>query len=299
MDYEICIGTALFVKYDNASKDSVKTTNEVNVANVTDNSENNDSKENKTIQKDVEDNTNNKEENNEENDINTSHNQNEMKSSAKDYVEDSNIIKNKQDKTVTLNEYGKNETVKASEKIIVPHIKIDSDEARKANQEIEKMANEQYELFGKKDGEDTYYITSMDYLCNYTGGSISILLFYDSSISYTDGNGQIIKTFNISTTKQGNNNSDLSRYGYSKETIESRIKEFYEKNVAKRGEQREDKLEVVDGQYYLGQDNSVFVVCKGGFTSGGVRSSNQYTLINITKMDEIPYYSIRDILNYE
>ena len=164
-----------------------------------------------------------------------------MKTKNQEYIEDSNFIKNKAEKTVTLNSHGENETIKASEKLIVPHIKINSAEAKKANEEIEKMANEYYELFGKKDGENTTYITKMDYLYEVIGGNLSLLVFGDSSISYTGAALNTIKAYNIKLQPEANQEiSNGSIAGYSKETLNEKIANF------SKAENRNEKLEIVE-----------------------------------------------------
>ena len=150
-----------------------------------------------------------------------------MKTKNQEYIEDSSFIKNKAEKTVTLNSHGENETIKASEKLIVPHIKINSAEAKKANEEIEKMANEYYELFGKKDGENTTYITTMDYLCDVNDGNLSLLVFGDFLISYTDATKNTIKAYNIKLQPETNQEtSNGSIAGYSKETLMKKLTTF-------------------------------------------------------------------------
>lgn len=213
-----------------------------------------------------------------------------MKTKNQEYIEDSSFIKNKAEKTVTLNSHGENETIKASEKLIVPHIKINSAEAKKANEEIEKMANEYYELFGKKDGENTTYITTMDYLCDVNDGNLSLLVFGDFLISYTDATKNTIKAYNIKLQPETNQEtSNGSIAGYSKETLNEKINNFL------KAENRNEKLEVVENEYFE-FGNRVYLVCKGGYTSGGTRDYNQNTLFDVTDEKEVPYYYIKDIL---
>lgn len=207
---------------------------------------------------------------------------------SKPWVYDAEYLKNKEEKKINL-DYS-NETYSAISKLKIPYINVNSDEAKKANQEIEKIATEQYDLFGKQDGESIYYITSIDYLYSYNGDTLSILMLYDTSISGTGSNSKSITSYNLNINNTNDENKN-SIGGYSKDVIQSKIDEF-----SKEENSEGDKLEMVDDEYFI-YNNQLYVICTGGYTSGGVRSSNQYTLFDVNNVKEIPYYQIKEVLD--
>ena len=206
---------------------------------------------------------------------------------SKPWVYDAEYLKNKEEKKISI-DYS-NETFSTLSNLKIPYINVDSEEAKKANQEIENIAIEQYNKFGKQDGEITYYITSIDYLYSYNGDNLSVLMFYNTNISGTGSKIDSIKSYNLKLDNKNNEDKD-NIGGYSKDSIKSKIDEF-----SKKENSEGDKLNIVDGEYFI-YNNQLYVICTGGYTSGGVRSSYQYTLFDVNNTKEIPYYQIKEVL---
>lgn len=206
---------------------------------------------------------------------------------SKPWVYDAEYLKGKEEKKVDYDI--SNEKYSTKECIIAPYINVDSEEAKKANQEIEEITTKQYTTFGKKDGESIYYVTKIDYLYSNNDNAIFVLVLYNTSITGTGSEIDSIKTYNIKIKNQNNDDSNVIG-GYSKEAINSKIEEF-----SKNGNQDGDKLKMVDNEYFV-YNNKLYIVCTGGYTSGGVRSSNNYVLFDVDNMQEIPYYQIKEVL---
>ena len=115
-------------------------------------------------------------------------------------------------------------------------------------------------------------------------------MLYDTSISGTGSNSKSITSYNLNINNTNDENKN-SIGGYSKDVIQSKIDEF-----SKEENSEGDKLEMVDDEYFI-YNNQLYVICTGGYTSGGVRSSNQYTLFDVNNVKEIPYYQIKEVLD--
>lgn len=225
--------------------------------------------------------------NNTENNITKQNKTSKKIDESKDWVYDAEYLKSKEEKKVS-SEYTNDIDITTAQ-IKAPYINVNSDEVKKVNQEIEKLAIEQYNLFGKKDGEYTYYTTSMDYLYSSSGDNLSILIMYDTAICGTGAGIETLKSYNIKINNQNEKDENYIA-GYNKDVIKSKIDEF-----SKKENSEGDKLTMIDGEYFI-YNNQLYVICTGGYSSGGIRDSKQYLLFDVNNMKEIPFSQIKDVL---
>ena len=115
------------------------------------------------------------------------------------------------------------------------------------------------------------------------------MILYNTNISGTGSKLDSIKSYNLKLDNKNNEDKD-NIGGYSKDSIKSKIEEF-----SKKENSEGDKLNMVDDEYFI-YNNQLYVICTGGYTSGGVRSSDQYTLFDVNNTKEIPYYQIKEVL---
>ena len=208
------------------------------------------------------------------------------------YVEESDFIKKK---NVKIFMYYDIEDTSADECIHVPYINIDSDEAREANQEIEKIAEKLYNEFGGhwSDEEHVGYITTMDYICCDNGDSVSLLISYAVKQSGSDGLSSLYKAYNIKVDGTSSKTDDGKIGSFSKDEIRDRVNEYY---LNENPADYNPLPEAVDGEYFI-YHNTVYQVCTGGYTSNGHGEAFDDTLFCVEDEKQVNYSDIVDIIS--
>lgn len=122
------------------------------------------------------------------------------------------------------------DTYKASENFKVPYININSEDAKKVNEEILSVYNNALQNFGKIPSEGARTISGIEYNAYENGKYLSVVL--TEFFGYVNGSGSKIGeyayTFNLDTLKLVTFKEAYKDKGYEEKNIEERINKFVE-----------------------------------------------------------------------
>jgi hypothetical protein len=274
----ICVGLLIKINIDEKSQNNTtnqaNSTKATNTSNSTSNNTGNNTSSNQNA-------TNNTVNNTSKNGTNNSKTSNSKKiDESKDWVY--NAEYSKENKEIrTENETLGNKTFQTDKDLIVPYININSQDAKKANEEIKELYEEKYSEFGEylsksSDGElKAYSCPLLEYKVYENQNILSIVIYNTERMIVTNssiGSKEIyIHTynFNLDTLEVAtlDEMAVLCKFSSGNE-VTKKIKDWEEsqKNLILEQENGEKYLKnfigAQEGQFYINEDGFLYFICR-------------------------------------
>jgi len=189
--------------------------------------------------------------------------ENETKEQVIDYTNEDIVYNAKYEKNTSKNTYKDLGGEKYSiDDIVVPYIDIDSEDAKKINNEIEKVNNKLIEKFEDFANEDeTMGYVKANYKSYVNDNILSILITVEEGDTYLPIYTYYTYNFDLTTSKLYNYTDVCKKFSYTEENIKNKLKESIGKQEELVGLDEDTKLKSINKsiKYYeeLVKDNTI------------------------------------------